>query len=159
MRSKSSEFLVMFVSFPLMTLHSMVSCIVCRGIAARCAALYSQRFGRASSETRDVEEKKLTKLALPPPDERGWRCRAETIMPRWVRAPRYAPKYRLGNCSKCLSRSEMQSRRVGFGTAARVLRTINMNYGKRSRTGPKGIVRGIARCIYESISARVWIQA
>lgn len=39
----------------------------------------------------------------------------------------------------------MQSRRVGFGTAARVLRTINMNYGKRSRTGPKGIVRGIAR--------------
>jgi len=26
-----------------------------------------------------------------------------------------------------------------------VLRTINMNYGKRSRTGPKGIVQGIAR--------------
>lgn len=60
------------------------------------------------------------------------------------------PKYRLRNYAKCLSRSEMQSQRVGFGTAARVLRTINMNYGKRSRTGPKGIARGIVRCIYES---------
>lgn len=53
-------------------------------------------------------------------------------MPRWV----CAPKYRLRNCSKCLSRSEMQSRRVGFGTAARVLRTINMNYGKRRPDHP-----------------------
>lgn len=33
----------------------------------------------------------------------------------------------------------MQSRRVGFGTAARVLRTINMNYGKRSQTGPSSL--------------------
>lgn len=70
------------------------------------------------------------------PDTKGV-CvsRAETIMPRWV----CAPKYRLRNCSKCLSRSEMQSRRVGFGTAARVLRTINMNYGKRSQTGPPSL--------------------
>lgn len=71
-----------------------------------------------------------------PRTQKGVRVsRAETIMPRWV----CAPKYRLRNCSKCLSRSEMQSRRVGFGTAARVLRTINMNYGKRSRTGPSSL--------------------
>lgn len=32
--------------------------------------------------------------------------------------------------------------RVGFETAARVLRTINMNYGKHQRTHRKGIIRG-----------------